>query len=81
QREKARVALLTKELAQKLTAGKPCPVCGSTDHDPSASVHETYEADSHLEEDIKRTDVLLTEAAALSQEILSAKIMLEEQSA
>ena len=81
QREKARVALLTKELAQKLTAGKPCPVCGSTDHDPSASVHETYEADSHLEEDIKRTDVLLTEAAALSQEILSAKITLEEQSA
>lgn len=62
QREKARVALLTKELAQKLTAGKPCPVCGSTDHDPSASIHETYEADSHLEEDIKRTDVLLTEA-------------------
>ncbi|WP_185184202.1 exonuclease subunit SbcC [Bacillus subtilis] len=81
QREKARVALLTKELAQKLTAGKPCPVCGSTDHDPSASVHETYEADSHLEEDIKQTDVLLTEAAALSQEILSAKITLEEQSA
>lgn len=81
QREKARVALLTKELAQKLTAGKPCPVCGSTDHDPSASIHETYEADSHLEEDIKRTDVLLTEAAALSQEILSAKITLEEQSA
>ncbi|WP_069839053.1 exonuclease subunit SbcC [Bacillus sp. F56] len=81
QREKARMALLTKELAQKLTAGKPCPVCGSTDHDPSASVHETYEADSHLEEDIKRTDVLLTEAAALSQEILSAKITLEEQSA
>lgn len=81
QREKARVALLTKELAQKLTAGKPCPVCGSTDHDPSASVHETYEADSHLEEDIKRTDVLLTEAAVLSQEILSAKITLEEQSA
>ncbi|QBJ81644.1 exonuclease subunit SbcC [Bacillus subtilis] len=81
QREKARVALLTKELAQKLTAGKPCPVCGSTDHDPSASVHETYEADSHLEGDIKRTDVLLTEAAALSQEILSAKITLEEQSA
>ncbi|MBG9488506.1 exonuclease subunit SbcC [Bacillus subtilis] len=81
QREKARVALLTKELAQKLTAGKPCPVCGSTDHDPSASVHETYEADSHLEEDIKQTDVLLTEAAALSQEIFSAKITLEEQSA
>lgn len=81
QREKARVALLTKELAQKLTAGKPCPVCGSTDHDPSASVHETYEADSHLEEDIKQKDVLLTEAAALSQEILSAKITLEEQSA
>ncbi|PNB37247.1 hypothetical protein C1X64_39990, partial [Pseudomonas sp. GW456-E7] len=50
QREKARVALLTKELAEKLTAGKPCPVCGSTHHDPSASVHETYELDSNLEE-------------------------------
>ncbi|MCY8452734.1 SMC family ATPase [Bacillus spizizenii] len=81
QREKARVALLTKELAEKLTAGKPCPVCGSTHHDPSASVHETYELDSNLEENIKQTDVLLTEAAALSQEILSAKITLEEQSA
>ncbi|MCY8494783.1 exonuclease subunit SbcC [Bacillus inaquosorum] len=81
QREKARVALLTKELAEKLTAGQPCPVCGSTDHDPSASAHETYELDSNLEEDIKQTDVLLTEAAALSQEILSAKITLEEQSA
>ncbi len=81
QREKARVALLTKELAEKLTAGKPCPVCGSIHHDPSASVHETYELDSNLEENIKQTDVLLTEAAALSQEILSAKITLEEQSA
>ncbi|MBY4603338.1 SMC family ATPase [Bacillus sp. SPARC3] len=81
QREKARVALLTKELAEKLTAGKPCPVCGSTHHDPSASVHETYELDSNLEENIKQTDMLLTEAAALSQEILSAKITLEEQSA
>ncbi|NTU26839.1 SMC family ATPase [Bacillus tequilensis] len=81
QREKARVALLTKELAEKLTAGKPCPVCGSTHHDPSASVHETYELDSGLEESIKQTDMLLTEAAALSQEILSAKITLEEQSA
>ncbi|MEC0543790.1 SMC family ATPase [Bacillus inaquosorum] len=81
QREKARVALLTKELAEKLTAGQPCPVCGSTHHDPSASAHETYELDSNLEEDIKQTDVLLTEAAALSQEILSAKITLEEQSA
>ncbi|WP_338444088.1 exonuclease subunit SbcC [Bacillus spizizenii] len=80
-REKARVALLTKELAEKLTAGKPCPVCGSSHHDPSASVHETYELDSNLEENIKQTDVLLTEAAALSQEILSAKITLEEQSA
>lgn len=79
QREKARVALLTKELAEKLTAGKPCPVCGSIHHDPSASVHETYELDSNLEENIKQTDVLLTEAAALSQEILSAKITLEEQ--
>ncbi|AEP86024.1 exonuclease subunit SbcC [Bacillus spizizenii] len=81
QREKARVALLTKELAEKLTAGKPCPVCGSIHHDPSASVHETYELDSNLEENIKQTDVLLTEAVALSQEILSAKITLEEQSA
>ncbi|MGF7533795.1 exonuclease subunit SbcC [Bacillus mexicanus] len=81
QREKARVALLTKELAEKLTAGKPCPVCGSTHHDSSASVHETYELDSNLEENIKQTDVLLTEAAALGQEILSAKITLEEQSA
>lgn len=81
QREKARMALLTKELAEKLTAGKPCPVCGSTHHDPSASVHETYELDSNLEKNIKQTDVLLTEAAALSQEILSAKITLEEQSA
>ncbi|KXJ32481.1 nuclease SbcCD subunit C [Bacillus spizizenii] len=81
QREKARVALLTKELAEKLTAGKPCPVCGSIHHDPSASVHETYELDSNLEENIKQTDVLLTEAAALSQEILLAKITLEEQSA
>ncbi|AUZ25860.1 nuclease SbcCD subunit C [Bacillus subtilis] len=81
QREKARVALLTKELAEKLTAGKPCPVCGSTHHDSSASVHETYEFDSSLEDNIKQTDVLLTEAAALSQEILSAKITLEEQSA
>ncbi|MCY8128598.1 hypothetical protein MOC33_05785, partial [Bacillus spizizenii] len=76
QREKARMALLTKELAEKLTAGKPCPVCGSTHHDPSASVHETYELDSNLEKNIKQTDVLLTEAAALSQEILSAKITL-----
>ncbi|MCY9374273.1 SMC family ATPase [Bacillus sp. T17B1] len=81
QREKARMALLTKELAEKLTAGKPCPVCGSTHHDPSASVHETYELDSNLEKNIKQTDVLLTEAAVLSQEILSAKITLEEQSA
>ncbi|MCY8879790.1 SMC family ATPase [Bacillus spizizenii] len=81
QRETARMALLTKELAEKLTAGKPCPVCGSTHHDPSASVHETYELDSNLEKNIKQTDVLLTEAAALSQEILSAKITLEEQSA
>ncbi|WP_420976251.1 exonuclease subunit SbcC [Bacillus vallismortis] len=80
QREKARMALLTKELSEKLTAGKPCPVCGSTHHDPSASAHETYELDGNLEEDIKQTDVILTEAASLSQEILSAKIMLEEQS-
>ncbi|CAN2252726.1 exonuclease subunit SbcC [Bacillus vallismortis] len=81
QREKARMALLTKELSEKLTAGKPCPVCGSTYHDPSASAHETYELDGNLEEDIKQTDVILTEAASLSQEILSAKITLEEQSA
>ncbi|MCY8307884.1 SMC family ATPase [Bacillus vallismortis] len=81
QREKARMALLTKELSEKLTAGKPCPVCGSTHHDPSASAHETYELDGNLEEDIKQTDVILTEAASLSQEILSAKITLEEQSA
>ncbi|MEK5082678.1 exonuclease subunit SbcC [Bacillus sp. FSL H8-0515] len=81
QREKARVALLTKELAEKLTAGEPCPVCGSTHHDPSASAHETYELDSNLDEDIKQTDAVLAEAAVLSQEILSAKITLEEQSA
>ncbi|MCY8423383.1 SMC family ATPase [Bacillus vallismortis] len=81
QREKARMALLTKELSEKLIAGKPCPVCGSTYHDPSASAHETYELDGNLEEDIKQTDVILTEAASLSQEILSAKITLEEQSA
>ncbi|MCO4851381.1 exonuclease subunit SbcC [Bacillus vallismortis] len=81
QREKARMALLTKELSEKLTAGKPCPVCGSTHHDPSASAHETYELDGNFEDDIKQTDVILTDAAALSQEILSAKITLEEQSA
>ncbi|PJY99909.1 nuclease SbcCD subunit C [Bacillus vallismortis] len=80
QREKARMALLTKELSEKLTAGKPCPVCGSIHHDPSASAHETYELDGNLEEDIKQTDVILTEAASLSQEILSSKITLEEQS-
>ncbi|MCC2527113.1 SMC family ATPase [Bacillus halotolerans] len=81
QREKARMSALTKELSEKLIAGKPCPVCGSTDHDPSASAHGTYEPDRNVEAEIKQTEDLLSEAATLSQEILSAKITLEEQSA
>ncbi|MEC1738824.1 SMC family ATPase [Bacillus mojavensis] len=81
QREKARMAALTKELSEKLMDGKPCPVCGSTEHDPSASAHGTYEPDHNVEAEIKQTEDLLSAAAALSQEILSAKITLEEQSA
>ncbi|WP_340640433.1 exonuclease subunit SbcC [Bacillus atrophaeus] len=81
QREEARTAALTKELSEKLINGKPCPVCGSTQHDPAASAHETYVPAANIEESIAQTEALITDATVLAQDILSAKITLEEQSA
>ncbi|OCB97056.1 Nuclease SbcCD subunit [Bacillus amyloliquefaciens] len=78
--EEARTAALTKELSEKLIEGKPCPVCGSTQHDRSRSAHETYSPDTAVQERLQQVETLLSEAAALSQEVLTAKVALEEQS-
>lgn len=78
--EEARTAALTKELSEKLIEGKPCPVCGSTQHDRSRSAHETYSPDTAVQERLQQVEALLSEAAALSQEVLTAKVSLEEQS-
>ncbi|QOQ56042.1 exonuclease subunit SbcC [Bacillus amyloliquefaciens] len=78
--EEARTAALTKELSEKLIEGKPCPVCGSTQHDRSRSAHETYSPDTAVQERLQQVEALLSEAAALSQEVLTAKVALEEQS-
>lgn len=78
--EEARTAALTKELSEKLIEGKPCPVCGSTQHDRSRSAHETYSPDTAVQERLHQVEALLSEAAALSQEVLTAKVALEEQS-
>ncbi|MFZ7996084.1 exonuclease subunit SbcC [Bacillus velezensis] len=78
--EKARTAALTKELSEKLIEGKPCPVCGSTQHDRPRSAHETFSPDTAVQEHLQQVEALLSEAAALSQEVLTAKVALEEQS-
>ncbi|MDX8369817.1 exonuclease subunit SbcC [Bacillus velezensis] len=78
--EEARTAALTKELSEKLIEGKPCPVCGSTQHDRPRSAHETFSPDTALQEHLQQVEALLSEAAALSQEVLTAKVALEEQS-
>ncbi|MED0772531.1 exonuclease subunit SbcC [Bacillus siamensis] len=78
--EEARTAALTKELSEKLIEGKPCPVCGSTQHDRPRSAHETHSPDTDVQERLQQVEALLSEAAALSQEVLTAKVALEEQS-
>ncbi|QGJ64259.1 SMC family ATPase [Bacillus velezensis] len=78
--EEARTAALTKELSEKLIEGKPCPVCGSTQHDRPRSAHETFSPDTAVQEHLEQVEALLSEAAALSQEVLTAKVSLEEQS-
>ncbi|AJH23386.1 MULTISPECIES: exonuclease subunit SbcC [Bacillus amyloliquefaciens group] len=78
--EEARTAALTKELSEKLIEGKPCPVCGSTQHDRPRSAHETFSPDTAVQEHLQQVEALLSEAAALSQEVLTAKVALEEQS-
>ncbi|QHQ58241.1 exonuclease subunit SbcC [Bacillus velezensis] len=78
--EEARTAALTKELSEKLIEGKPCPVCGSTQHDRPRSAHETFSPDTAVQEQLQQVEALLSEAAALSQEVLTAKVALEEQS-
>ncbi|MCX2810310.1 SMC family ATPase [Bacillus sp. ChL18] len=78
--EEARTAALTKELSEKLIEGKPCPVCGSTQHDRPRSAHETFLPDTAVQEQLQQVEALLSEAAALSQEVLTAKVALEEQS-
>ncbi|MFG3445831.1 exonuclease subunit SbcC [Bacillus velezensis] len=78
--EEARTAALTKELSEKLIEGKPCPVCGSTQHDRPRSAHETFSPDTAVQERLQQVEALLSEAAALSQEVLTAKVALEEQS-
>ncbi|GJJ25210.1 exonuclease subunit SbcC [Bacillus velezensis] len=78
--EEARTAALTKELSEKLIVGKPCPVCGSTQHDRPRSAHETFSPDTAVQEHLQQVEALLSEAAALSQEVLTAKVALEEQS-
>ncbi|WP_416654727.1 exonuclease subunit SbcC [Bacillus amyloliquefaciens] len=78
--EEARTAALTKELSEKLIEGKPCPVCGSTQHDRSRSAHETYSPDTAVQERLQQAEAMLSEAAALSHEVLTAKVALEEQS-
>ncbi|WP_198863626.1 exonuclease subunit SbcC [Bacillus velezensis] len=78
--EEARTAALTKELSEKLIEGKPCPVCGSTQHDRPRSAHETFSPDTAVQEHLEQVEALLSEAAALSQEVLTAKVALEEQS-
>lgn len=78
--EEARTAALTKELSEKLIEGKPCPVCGSTQHDRPRSAHETFSPDTVVQEQLQQVEALLSEAAALSQEVLTAKVALEEQS-
>ncbi|MBT2573888.1 SMC family ATPase [Bacillus sp. ISL-51] len=79
-REEARTAALTKELSEKLIEGKPCPVCGSTHHDRTQSAHETYTLNTDTEGHLQQIEALLAEAASLSQEVLTAKVTLEEQS-
>ncbi|UTX16620.1 SMC family ATPase [Bacillus velezensis] len=78
--EEARTAALTKELSEKLIEGKPCPVCGSTQDDRPRSAHETFSPDTAVQEQLQQVEALLSEAAALSQEVLTAKVALEEQS-
>ncbi|MGG0915334.1 exonuclease subunit SbcC [Bacillus velezensis] len=78
--EEARTAALTKELSEKLIEGKPCPVCGSTQHDRPRSAHEIFSPDTAVQEQLQQVEALLSEAAALSQEVLTAKVALEEQS-
>ncbi|WP_280146499.1 exonuclease subunit SbcC [Bacillus velezensis] len=78
--EEARTVALTKELSEKLIEGKPCPVCGSTQHDRPRSAHETFSPDTAVQEQLQQVEALLSEAAALSQEVLTAKVALEEQS-
>ena len=78
--EEARTAALTKELSEKLIEGKPCPVCGSTQHDRPRSAHETFSPDTAVQEQLQQVEALLSKAAALSQEVLTAKVALEEQS-
>ncbi|APH47189.1 MULTISPECIES: exonuclease subunit SbcC [Bacillus amyloliquefaciens group] len=78
--EEARTAALTKELSEKLIEGKPCPVCGSTQHDRPRSAHETFSPDTAVQEHLQQVEALLSEAAALSEEVLTAKVALEEQS-
>lgn len=78
--EEARTAALTKELSEKLIEGKPCPVCGSTQHDRPRSAHETFLPDTAVQEQLQQVEALLSEAAALSQEVLTAKVALEQQS-
>ncbi|MEC1261613.1 SMC family ATPase [Bacillus swezeyi] len=79
-REQAKMDQLTRELSKKLKKGEPCPVCGSTHHEKPAHSNVQSILFEETEADLKDAETVIAEASALAQELLSAKVTLEQQS-
>ncbi|MFN2747044.1 exonuclease subunit SbcC [Bacillus sp. z60-18] len=79
-REQAKIEELTKELSKHLKEGEPCPVCGSTHHENPAHTSGGTVSFKETEAELKEAETIISEASALAQEFLSAKVALEQQS-
>ena len=66
-------------LAKELQEGKPCPVCGSTEHPQIAPVSEGAPSREDVDEARKEADRLHDEMAAASREAATAKARIEEK--
>lgn len=69
---------LAEQLASRLVAGEPCPVCGSSDHTGSTNLH--IESDVELELSLKQQNAILNEVQQIIPKVFSIKLSLQQLS-
>ncbi|MFS0655994.1 AAA family ATPase [Bacillus sp. 179-C3.3 HS] len=78
QRDAVRAAELRKELAAELVDGEPCPVCGSTHHDPKVALPEHHEETVvQIDEVIQKMEEELKQAEEYARDMYAEKQLLE----